>query len=332
MRAVLMRVAIGLIFAGAKAAFAYSCQTNLAHLITVVPPITVPDDLPVGSEIGQAVVNYLPPYKCLNSDPKLDKQEMWIQGYGTHVATFNGRRIYNTNVKGIGYAVGATFSGCPSNNVYWVTGKNTENPDRELMCYVRGMFGSMLGYVYIQFFKTAQKTEPGVVLARDMAGFLLRNNGVYWASPVSYLSVNAFKVNGPSCTLGNKVINVNMGDISRQAFGGPGRWPTDSNTKAFSVSLRCAAWLTVSFQIDGSVKDAARGLLNLSADAAAAKGIALQVLYDNQPVKLGSRVVWHTIGSDGNYAIPFTARYVQTDASVTPGVANAAATFTISYQ
>jgi type 1 fimbria pilin len=72
--------------------------------------------------------------------------------------------------------------------------------------------------------------------------------------------------------------------------------------------------------------------LNLSADTSAAKGVALQLLYNDQPLPLSSRVKWQTTAADGNYAIPLKARYLQTDASVTPGVANAAATFTVTYQ
>ncbi|CAJ0865335.1 hypothetical protein R20233_01220 [Ralstonia sp. LMG 32965] len=333
MRAVLMRVAIGLIFASAKSAFAYECVTHLAHLITNVPSLVVPRDLPVGSEIGAVVVNHMYPYECKDTYPFFTRQDFGIMAYGMHVATFNGRRIYGTNVKGIGYAIGGEFPACRT-RVYWVSGRNTENPNQEMMCSINGMFEAqpMSARLYIQFYKTAEETGTGRVTPRDMVAFVLKNNSTTWTSPVSYLSINGFQVNEASCTLGSKSINVDMGNIHVRAFGGPGSWPTDGNTRAFSIPLQCPGGVAVSFQIDGNAKDPARGLLNLSADASAAKGIALQVLYDDQPLTLGSRVKWQTTSADGNYAIPLKARYLQTDASVTPGVANAAATFTVSYQ
>ena len=334
MRTVLMRVAIGLVFAGAKGAFAYQCQV-VTSLSTIQPPnLVVQRDLPVGSEIGTAIATDLvPAYRCVNTSPRLTWQDFGLKGYGTYVGTFDGRRIYSTNIAGIGYAVAGQFPTCAP-KIYWVTGNDTENPNNERMCSINGIWSAQPMYAkfFVTFYKTAEVTGTGQVVSLNVASFILKNNKTTWFSPESRINIGTFAVNTVSCTLGSKAISVDMGTVNARAFNGPGTWPTDKNTRAFSIPVLCQKGVAINFQIDGNAKDPSRGLLNLSADTSAAKGVALQLLYDDQPLPLSSRVKWQTTAADGNYAIPLKARYLQTDASVTPGVANAAATFTVTYQ
>ena len=334
MRAVFTRVAVGAMLASAKCAFAYQCQTYTS-LTTIQPPnLVVQRDLPVGSEIGTAISTELvPAYRCVNTSPTLSWQDFGIKGYGTYAGTFNGRRVYSTNVAGIGYAVAGQYPNCAT-KIYWVTGRDTENPNNELMCSINGMWSvqPMYAKAFVTFYKTAEVTGTGQVVSLNVGSFILKSNKISWHSPEARINIGSFAVNTVSCTLGNKSIVVDMGTVNARAFNGPGTWPTDKNTRAFSIPVLCQKGVAINFQIDGNAKDPSRGLLNLSADTSAAKGVALQLLYNDQPLPLSSRVKWQTTTADGNYAIPLKARYLQTDASVTPGVANANATFKLTYQ
>ena len=69
--------------------------------------------------------------------------------------------------------------------------------------------------------------------------------------------------------------------------------------------------------------------------APAATGVGVQVATSNgTPVPLATnRASGLTLRTtEGSYSIPLRARYLQTANTVTPGPANASATFTIIYQ
>jgi type 1 fimbria pilin len=63
-----------------------------------------------------------------------------------------------------------------------------------------------------------------------------------------------------------------------------------------------------------------------------ATGVGIQVI-DNQsvPVKFGDDALVGT-SKDGDYVLPYTARYFQTGDKVTPGRADGTATFTLDYK
>ncbi len=95
------------------------------------------------------------------------------------------------------------------------------------------------------------------------------------------------------------------------------------------------------FRIDAArvAINAPKGVLSLDPSVAgsppAASGVGIQIATpNNAPVPFGrkqsSGLILRT--SEGSYSIPLRARYLQTGRQVTPGPANASATFTISYQ
>ncbi|MBB5606392.1 MULTISPECIES: fimbrial protein [unclassified Janthinobacterium] len=98
---------------------------------------------------------------------------------------------------------------------------------------------------------------------------------------------------------------------------------------------------SLQFRIDPTrtAVNAGNGVLSIEPSAAgrppAASGIGLQIATQAAtPVPLATkRSSGLTLSAfDRSYAIPLRARYLKTGASVTPGPANASATFTISYE
>jgi type 1 fimbria pilin len=57
----------------------------------------------------------------------------------------------------------------------------------------------------------------------------------------------------------------------------------------------------------------------------------VQLLHGGTPVAFGVPIATGTAAATGNYNIPLVAQYYQTATTVSPGVANSAATFTITY-
>lgn len=94
---------------------------------------------------------------------------------------------------------------------------------------------------------------------------------------------------------------------------------------------------TVSIRLDpvDTVIDAANGVLGLTVDAASATGVGLQLLDSaGKPMPLATNVALSNALEAGTRSlnIPLAARYLQTADKVTPGKANAVATYTLIYQ
>ncbi|SCC67455.1 fimbrial protein [Kosakonia oryziphila] len=327
----------GLLALAATDARAYQCTRVTASTVLTPPPVTVQRDLPVGALIGSEVVSgVVQTYNCTNSPGgPLTYQEFGVKGEGTYVTTINGRRVYSTNIAGIGYAVGATsVNNCGSTGYVDGTQTGDGNVNNRLLCRVNGILRNqpLEAQARIQFYKTAQTTGTGRVSARQVGSFILRYNQQSWSQLVSTISIAAFNVSRIACTVGNTAISVPMGAVEKRAFSGPGTWPGDASTRSFTIPLNCNAGTRVSLRIDGSAQNATRGVLNLAGGAGSASGVGIQLLYNNAPLPLQTVISTGSAASAGAYNVPLQARYYQTGSDITPGVANASATFTLVYQ
>lgn len=327
----------GLLALAATDARAYQCVRVTASTVLTPPPVTVQRDLPVGALIGSEVVSgVVATYNCTNSPgASLTYQEFGVNGYGTYVTTIDSRRIYSTNIAGIGYAVGGTsVNNCGSTGYVDGTQTGDGNVNNRLLCRVNGILRNqpLEAQARIQFYKTAQTTGTGRVSARQVGSFILRYDQQSWSQLASTISIAAFNVARIACTVGNSALSVPMGTVEKRAFSGPGTWPGDASTRSFTIPLNCNAGTRVSLQIDGSAQNAPQGVLNLAGGAGSATGVGIQLLYNNAPLPLSTVISTGTATSEGTYSIPLQARYYQTASDITPGVANASATFTLVYQ
>lgn len=110
-----------------------------------------------------------------------------------------------------------------------------------------------------------------------------------------------------------------------------------TNPVAFNIKLvECPNFLkAVKYSIKANTKiiDANNGVVSLDA-ASTAKGIGLQVSRGNdQPVTIGAEYTFAGYDREGgDFMIPFSASYIQTDASIEAGIADTSLTFIMSYQ
>ncbi|CAM2179691.1 major type 1 subunit fimbrin (pilin) [Burkholderia latens] len=330
-------VAASLIFISSKGALAFTCKTVTNNTTLPAKTFALQRDLPVGSLIGQIESDIVKTYNCSNESPSLTYQEYGIKAFGSYKATIDNKRVYATNIEGIGYAVGiktVASSPCGADVERWVNGTNVDNVNHYIYCAINGMFSiqPLQAKALINLYKTATTTGAGVISGSNIGSFILRNNKNAWMGPESFFSFGKVEVTTLSCTLGSASIDVRMGEVPVGAFKGAGTSPSDVRTKSFSIPLTCAKGTSINLKLDGTAHDATQGMLKVSGDAGSATGVAIQVLYDDQPVKLGTTFKWKTAESEGTYSIPLKARYVQTGNSIVPGVANGAATFTLTYQ
>lgn len=200
--------------------------------------------------------------------------------------------------------------------------------------------------IRIEFVKTGPVTAQGE-LRGEVGGIWLRDMQFQM---VSFQIAGSIKINPkvPTCAVATKRITVQLspsGDgFTTRDFKGIG---STTPERDFNIVLNCSggdegtstnAYITLT---DNSNQGNRSDRLSLSPDSDAS-GVAVQVLRNGTLLSFGpdssgagNPNQWHagTIPQGmGVFAIPLTARYIQTDTKMKGGKANALATFTMSYQ
>ncbi|WP_375741023.1 fimbrial protein [Pseudomonas boanensis] len=331
----LTHLLVGMMLLGVGEAHAYTCSTETSSTTITVPEFTVQQDLPVNAEIGRVESSIVSAYKCSGKPGEFTWQDFGAKAYGTYLKTIDNKRVYESGIDGIGYAVGVTMTSTCQGSPSWVGGhSDTSNPNDRFNCSVNGLFGAqpMQGKAYMIFYKTAEVTGSGEVASKNVGSFILRNNKSSWHAPESRLNIGSLKVNTVSCSLSAPSINVEMGKVGIGLFEGVGTWPGDGNTRTFSIPLDCSAGASINLKVEGNVQNASQGVLKVDAGNSSASGVGIQLLYDDKPVELGKQFKTGTASSQGKYNIPLKARYLQTEDTITSGAANGSATITLTYQ
>lgn len=327
-----------------QTAKAWNCKTNTA--VTTVSPadITISRDLPVGSVIGtQIATPTINAYSCVDGsdipgseigwDGYITNQKFGVKAYGTYDSTINGRRVYKTNIAGVGYAIGGSASTCSGSG--WVSGSNImfNRVDSYAMCSNSNnlIADNLSGSVWITYYKTAQETGSGTVQGGTVASLALLNNTALWWSPESTVYANPFNITTSSCKVEVPLIPVNMQDVARNAFNGKGSWPGDNKTQNFNIPLSCNVGSKVTVTFEGNVFDARQGVINTTTGNGASSGVGIQLLYNNAPLPLNTPISIGAPAVTESVDIPLKARYYQTGDQITPGTANGMATFTLKY-
>jgi len=138
-----------------------------------------------------------------------------------------------------------------------------------------------------------------------------------------------------SCKVSNTEANpliVNLGKVSKKSF--PATGSTAAST-SFKLTLTgCPKAVTsASLKFDGVSDNGNNNIIALTAGTGVATGVGVQIT-DEQNVVIPLSTETSSIAIDPNAEetdLGFLARYISTAATVTPGPANATATFTMTY-
>ncbi|MDU6923033.1 fimbrial protein [Franconibacter helveticus] len=127
-------------------------------------------------------------------------------------------------------------------------------------------------------------------------------------------------------------LTVDLGKISKTVFTGVG---SSANSTTFSLQLKnCPVTVTkASITFGGTADTSNTNVLALTAGTGVAAGVGVQLLDSTgAPLNLYTASADYalTTGTTTNN-LTFGARYIQTDATVTAGTANASSTFTVAY-
>lgn len=135
------------------------------------------------------------------------------------------------------------------------------------------------------------------------------------------------------CTLNTSNINFNLGAQQQKDFTRIGSTGREDKQK---ITLTCDPNTKYSLQVDGTAESGHQGVIKLTSGSGAATGVGVQLLAgkSKDPIVFGQPKEMGTTASGTNLReeIDITARYYQTENKVTPGTANASATFTMTYQ
>lgn len=142
---------------------------------------------------------------------------------------------------------------------------------------------------------------------------------------------SAVNTNTVSCRVLDDNLIVDMGFAVISKFKGPG---STQNSSDFNISLNCDPLTSVNVTLDNvtPLEDMVNGVLGLSSNSTA-KGVGIQVMHNNLPVKFGNLINYGSAPIAGGVVkIPFTASYYQTQSTIRPGTVYATASFSLTYQ
>ncbi|SHG60148.1 Pilin (type 1 fimbria component protein) [Pantoea sesami] len=307
--------------------YSYGCSAYVAsspnETIKFNPTITVQRDTPVGSVITSAK-------GTLTGDPHY----FLSNGCSVYVVMlYNGAQasgvdnVYKTNVPGVGIRIrlnswnhgGAYAAPSPGGFVF-----TASEP---------GGFG--FSEANAELIKTENITS-GVLLTGEAVKYEAADNENTDAnSHVTWSIVSSSAINQVACSIvSGESLAFPIGDVMAGQFIAPGTVSKEART--VNLGLDCDAGANVNITLNGvqSNETSDSSVLSLTTDGGQegiAEGVGVQLLYNNEPLKLNSRIVLKQ-SQGGQESFPITARYIQTKDKVKPGIANATAVLNLTYQ
>lgn len=320
------RLALAGLLAASGTAMAEVCTTNTGlpatFVMTLPEKITINPDLADGkilADISATLVLQGPTEtRCPGISGEVPNKYMLSSG------VYLGANLYESGIPGVGvrfYFNGAVF---PLENRFSFPYKDTNSwPGR------------------LQLVKTGPISRSGS-LAGLKGGAYLTSNGNHQWRVITFRGGTDVDAGRPTCKVITPLVPVPMGSAMLRAFSGIG---TTSAEQGFHIAIDCGGGRPqISTAVHGVLMDQSdpsnRSTTLSLTPASTASGVGLQVLHAGRVLAYGgdggdpSDDARWLAGRTGNggFEIPLSARYVQTQAVVTPGSANAKATFVLSYE
>ncbi|MDR2324715.1 MAG: fimbrial protein [Acidovorax sp.] len=329
----------------------FSCS-GISETISVTMPATivVPRDAIAGTQLTPwistpATTSY---YNCPVTNagvgPAYKSLLTIVAGMTLNGSTGVAYQVWSTSVPGIGVAIGArayllSNKGACGGWYGWITLPANSNYVYQACISHNGSDVMHLGFqMEFAYVKTGAVT-PGTTssnaivetawIGQPQSGGPSLQNTLH-----KFITLTPSIITIAACETPN--VSVNMGRHMRAQFSGVGY---TTPTVAFDVSINaCPAnsLTTIQYQFIpvNAVIDANNGLLALDSTSTAT-GIALQLKDGNDaPLQFNTPYTFagYNSAAGGSYKVPLKAAYRQMAATVTPGSANAALTFTMTYQ
>ena len=305
-------------------AFALCSANDVA--VNVDRNIVVQRDAPVGTVL--ATITTVNPMTCDPEGQQIGYDGSWfIQLSGTN-ADYGASPLANvraTEVPGIGWK---NFSSTTQSSEF-VTRMNLNNAS-----WRRGILQNGVSTFTDTFELIKTSTTPATgsipALTLNMEYSTPVSNNIKRLPLYKYI-FSPMNISTASCQIQDKNLNINMGIALLPKFNGVG---STQNPVTFSIPLICGEQTAVNVTLDNvsPLADAANGVLGLNSSSTA-KGLGIQLKYNDAPVQFGKLIKYGTTTSPGEVVnIPFKAAYYMTSANARSGSVSATASFTLTYR
>ncbi|MDH1125902.1 fimbrial protein [Enterobacter sp. GD03975] len=273
------------------------------------PAVHVQRDAPVGTVISSFITNGTGDIDyCIGTGSIVYEMSM----FSTPSTITN---YYNTNVPGVGISLRFT-----STNWYFpkVRQYSVISPTKTVVAPLE-----------VTLIKTGDITSG--VIGSGVLG------KAYGDDRIQSLTVNytGNQVTQLACSITTPNLSFPLGDISASNFGSTvGTVPSGAqNTQ--NLGLDCDKNANINVMLQGAQNPdvGATSVLALTGqgNSDVAKGVGVQLLYNGAPLELNNRIVLKQ-SAGGQETFPITARYYQTQPTVSTGKANASAILDLTYQ
>lgn len=183
---------------------------------------------------------------------------------------------------------------------------------------------SIMGDVVLALYQTGPIRQGGIIPAAAIAELQVTDG-----LQVMNMSMSAITVNVLACSITTPVVNVQMPAFYKSSFTGVGSTTT---TTDFRIGANCDSGVMPTITFSGQTSNGTTDVFAINSGSEAATGVGVQLLYGGSTVNQNTAVVMNTTTTAGTTDFPFSARYIQTDDTITPGQANATITFTLNYK
>lgn len=339
MRILLLFISL-FIYSFINSSYAFVCSTNTADLAIDAKAIAVGQRGEVGTMIGRVVVGPRNIIINCGNQSGINSQNLLISSFGIGGTeyVYDNRIVYPTTVAGVGYAIGGYSYECNSGEVW---ARRSSGSSSVIVCESnRGALSTRVTLTpLIQFYNipfsgntgSGVNTETGTVIgfvSHKINGQTVPNtNGVTTAKvTLSFIAVRQ------TCKVSTQTVRVSMGKVGASSASSINQ--QIGEMKSFNIDLDCDAnTKNAALLLEASsVQNSSLGVIGLNKISNSAQGVGVQILNDDgTPFPLNKAKSLKSPLS-GSITVPLKARYFQTGNSITPGVANATATFTVVYQ
>lgn len=320
--------------------------------------ITVGQDVPVGTTLFRQYFkpSYGPAVHCASNPTAWSWEARSSYGFSPKpLSAWNSGawagKVYETGVPGIGVVAWYSGNAFPYRRDGKSVPVNTDYTYRSEVSFD------------ISFIKIGP-IAPGIIRGQDLPtvvmDFIPDSGASVRLSSVSF--TGTLNVVSQTCTTPNPVVqlgNYNASQVFKSVgtttswtdaslrltncprfYGlmdsGQSNYGSDSITDRGKAGTPQANTLGLTLKPNTSIIDATRGIIGLRNEANVATGVGIQLVTNSAgagtPAQFNSEMRYPTTNNgSGIVTLPLFARYIQTNATVTPGHANATMTYTINY-
>ncbi|WP_159282249.1 fimbrial protein [Rahnella variigena] len=183
--------------------------------------------------------------------------------------------------------------------------------------------------IYIQTVKVdfvkIGTTAPGTATSGKIISTIFEDSS--GRREVFSVNIGSVIVKQSSCDItGSSAIPVPMGKVNEAEFSGKNSTLSPVNVQ---IPLQCFADTTVNISFDAA-STLGNGIIDLTKGGA--EGVGIQLKMSDKVVVFDQKTFVTKTTQEGAFNIPLTAAYIQTADTIKPGIANAVANFTVTYE